>query len=212
MIGYARVSTREQADEGGSLEAQRATIEAEAQRRGWTLLEVIEDAGVSGKSLRRPGIQRALELVGSGEADVLMAAKLDRLSRSVLDFAGLLQLAGRQGWSVIVVDMNVDTSTPAGEAMVTVMSAFAQMERRLIGQRTREGLAAKRAAGTLKGPIGRPPVLPAEVVDRIHREHAAGTSLRAIARALNADGVPTGHGGTEWRHSTLRKVLARPAV
>jgi DNA invertase Pin-like site-specific DNA recombinase len=87
VIGYVRVSTEEQALSGAGLEAQRRAITAECKRRGWELLETIEDAGYSAKDLKRPGVQEALRALEAGDAKALVVAKLDRLSRSMLDFA-----------------------------------------------------------------------------------------------------------------------------
>jgi DNA invertase Pin-like site-specific DNA recombinase len=142
VLAYVRVSSAEQAESRGGLEAQRATILAEAERRGWQLVDVIEDAGWSAKDLKRPGIQAALETLRRGQADALVVAKLDRLSRSLLDFAGLMAVAQRQAWALVALDVDVDTSIPAGEAMASLLATFAQFERRLIGQRTREAMAA----------------------------------------------------------------------
>lgn len=204
VVAYVRVSTDEQVESGAGLAAQRATIAAEVERRGWTLIETYEDAGASGKSLDgRPALAEALAAVESGRAASLVVAKLDRLSRSVHDAAGLLDRASKRGWSLVALDLGIDTSTPAGEAMAHVMATFGQLERRMIGQRTRDALAQKRAAGVR---LGRPSALPAEVVARIVDEHAAGGSWSAIARGLEADGVPTAQGGAKWYAATCRKV------
>src|SRR5947209_8423161 len=138
-IGYVRVSTDEQATSRAGLDGQREAIVAEMERRGWVLVELVEDAGYSAKNLNRPGIQRALPMLEgrNRQADVLMVAKLDRLSRSVHDAAGLLTRSQRKGWSLVALDVGVDTSTPSGEAMAHMMSVFAQLERRMIGERTR---------------------------------------------------------------------------
>src|SRR5262245_11855580 len=112
VVGYIRVSTSEQADSGAGLEAQRQAIEAEASRRGWKLVHVFEDAGASGKSLDgRRGLQRALEAIEAGTAGGLVVARLDRLSRSLLDFAALMERARKRGWNLIALDLGVDTST-----------------------------------------------------------------------------------------------------
>lgn len=204
-IAYLRVSTSEQADSRAGIEAQRAAIVAEAQRRGWTELRFIEDAGHSGKTTKRPGLAVALEALKRGEATGLVVSKMDRLSRSLLDFVQIMDVAQRQGWALIALDCPVDPSTPTGEAMASIVATFAQLERRLIGQRTREALAAKRAAGVR---LGRPRELPDGVVARISTARQAGESLRAIAARLNDDGVPTAHGGASWHASTVRAVLA----
>ena len=118
VVGYIRVSTSEQADSGAGLEAQRAAITSEAVRRGWQLVHVFEDAGASGKSLNdRRGLQRALEAVEAGMADGLVVAKLDRLSRSLLDFAGLMERAERKRWELVVLAEQFDMTTSSGRAM-----------------------------------------------------------------------------------------------
>jgi DNA invertase Pin-like site-specific DNA recombinase len=206
VIGYVRVSTDEQAVSGAGLEAQRLAIIAECKRRGWQLLEVIEDAGWSARDLRRPGIKAALEVLEAGDAKALVVAKLDRLSRSLLDFAGLMAKAQRQGWGVIALDVQVDTSTASGEAMANMLATFAQFERRLIGQRTKEALAIKKASGVR---LGRPPLVPQSVIRRIQRQRARGETLRVIAESLNRDNVPTAQGGAEWYAATVRHVLLR---
>ena len=132
VLGYVRVSTEEQAMSGAGLEAQRHAIVAECKRRGWQLVETIEDAGYSAKDLRRPGVQEALRALEAGEANALVVAKLDRLSRSMLDFTALMATAQKQGWALVALDCAVDTSTPSGEAMANVLATFAQFERRLI--------------------------------------------------------------------------------
>jgi DNA invertase Pin-like site-specific DNA recombinase len=151
---------------------------------------------------------RALAAVKAGEAQVLVAAKLDRFSRSVPDFALLVERAKREHWALAALDVDIDMSTPTGELMATVISAMAQYERRLIGQRTREALAARRAAGVR---LGRPRLLPDVVIARIVTERRAGYSTPAIALGLNEDGVPTAHGGARWYPSTVQRVLASAA-
>jgi DNA invertase Pin-like site-specific DNA recombinase len=207
-IGYLRVSTDEQADSRAGLDAQRAAILAEAERRGWHLVEVIEDAGFSGKDLNRPGIAAALDALRRHKADTLVVAKLDRLSRSMLDFAALMDRASREHWALVALDLGVDTTTPAGEMMANVLATFAQFERRLIGQRTRDALAIKRASGTL---LGRRRTMPDAVLARIRAERAEGRTLRAIADGLTADAVPTVQGGMRWYASTVRKALVGKA-
>src|SRR5262249_21557326 len=131
---------------------------------------------------------------------------LDRLSRSMLDFAALMATAQKQSWALVALDCVVDTSTPAGEAMAHVLATFGQFERRLIGQRTKEALAAKKAGGVR---LGRPPTVPQAVVRRMQRQRARGDSLRVIADGLNDDGVPTCQGGKQWYAATVRHVLIR---
>ncbi len=204
-VGYLRVSTSEQVESGAGLAAQRSSIEAETSRRGWQLVETFTDAGISGKSLiGREALTAALTTVESGHADVLIVAKLDRLSRSLLDFAALMARAQEQGWNLVALDLGIDLSTPAGEFLASVMASAAQWERRIISQRTRDALAAKQAAGVR---LGRPRRLSQEVVDRIVAARDGGKGLTAIARALSEEGVPTAQGGARWYPSTVRAIL-----
>ncbi len=207
MVAYLRVSTFDQAESGAGLAAQRAQVEAEAVRRGWVLVAVEVDAGASGKSMTgRPALAAALDAVTTGTADVLLVAKLDRLSRSLLDFASLMGRSQSEGWSVVALDLGVDTSTPAGEFMASVMASAAQWERRIIGQRTRDALAARKAAGVV---LGGPRSIPEAVAERIYAERAAGKGLRVIAEGLTTAGVPTARGGGAWSTSTVQRVLTR---
>ena len=200
------MSTSEQASSGAGLEAQRQAIIAECERRGWHLVETIEDAGYSARDLRRPGIQEALRALEAGKASALVVAKLDRLSRSMLDFSKLMAKATSEHWALVALDVAVDTSTPSGEAMANMLATFAQFERRLISQRTKEALAVKKASGVR---LGRPPTMPQAVVRRIQRQRARGDSLRKIADDLNEAGVPTAQGGARWYAATVRHVLLR---
>jgi DNA invertase Pin-like site-specific DNA recombinase len=112
--------------------------------------------------------------------------------------------AQRQGWALVALDCAVDTTTPAGEAMANVLATFAQFERRLIGQRTKEGLAVKKAQGVR---LGRPRALDPKVVRRISRARERGDTLAKIAERLTAQGVPTAHNGQRWYPSTVAAVL-----
>lgn len=204
VVGYIRVSTEEQADSGAGLEAQRSAIKSECERRHWNLLRIYEDFA-SGKSLNgRHGLKEALALLDGGGAAALVVAKLDRLSRSLLDFAALMERARQRGWALVALDLGVDTTTPSGEMMANVLAVFAQFERRLIGQRTRDALAIKKAQGTR---LGRPSQLPTATVRRIVGLRRRGKSLTDITDGLNADRVPTGQGGERWYPSSVRAVL-----
>jgi DNA invertase Pin-like site-specific DNA recombinase len=207
-LGYCRVSTFDQVSSGAGLDAQRAALQAEAARRGWELELVVED-GLSAKDLNRPALSAALGRLDKGQADVLMVSKLDRLSRSVKDFGALLDRASKAQWSVLCLDLGVDTTTPVGEFTANVVVSASQYERRILGQRTRDALAAKKAAGVR---LGRPRQLPAEVVKRIVRAKEAGKSLAGIARDLTAENVPTAQGGKRWYASTVAAVLRSAAL
>jgi DNA invertase Pin-like site-specific DNA recombinase len=204
-VGYVRVSTTRQGDSGLGLESQEQTIRAECARRGWTLDHIYSDVA-SGKTDRRLGLHAALAALNSGHATGLVVAKLDRLTRSTQDFAMMLVKARKQDWDLVVADLGVDTSTPNGELVASIIATIAQWERRMIQDRTREGLAVARERGTR---LGRPPVVSDDVVKRVKAEREKGATLRAIADGLTCDGVPTGHGGRQWYPSTVKSLLTR---
>lgn len=208
VIGYVRVSTAEQDVSGLGCNAQSKAISSEAEGRGWQL-DIVEDRGFSASSLNRPGVQQALEMLSAGEAQALVVAKLDRLSRSLLDFAGLMERAQGEGWAIVALDLGLDMSTPSGELMANVMASFALYERRLIGQRTRDALAAARARGTR---LGGPRLVPGALRARIVALRDRGATLQSIADAINAEQVPTVKGGVKWYASTVRGVLRSAEV
>jgi DNA invertase Pin-like site-specific DNA recombinase len=135
----------------------------------------------------------------------VVVAKLDRLSRSLVDFAGLLERAQKEDWNVVALDLGVDLSTPSGEFLASVLASAAQWERRIIGQRTKDALAVRKAQGVK---LGRPRSIPADLRRRISRLHKQGASLTAIAAQLNEEGVPTSRGGRCWYPSTVRAALS----
>ena len=205
-VGYCRVSTDQQGESGAGLQAQKSAILTEVLRRGWAFQTMYADVG-SGKSTRgRSDLASALEVLREGEADVLVVAKLDRLSRSLLDFANLMAQAQREGWSIVALDIGVDTSTINGELVANIIMALAQWERRIIGQRTKDALGAVRERGVK---LGRPSGLDAGTVALISLLRRQGNSYHAIAKMLNADDVPTGQGGARWYPSSVRSVSER---
>src|SRR4029453_7820010 len=129
VVGYVRVSTDEQQTSGAGISAQRSAIRGECDRRGWSLLRIIgEDSGASSATLERAGLQRALDALDGGTADILVIAKLDRLSRSVAQGAQVMDRAKRKGWSLVALDFGLDTTTPAGEMVANVILSTAQDE------------------------------------------------------------------------------------
>ncbi len=201
-VGYCRVSTAEQGDSKAGLDAQEATIRNEVEHRGWELVAIRSDVA-SGKSLRhRDELGATLRDLETGDADALVVAKLDRLSRSVLDFAGVMETAQEQEWALVVLDLGVDTTSTNGKLIAHIMIALAQWERELIGDRTRVALRAVRARGTR---LGRPSGVNAETLRLIRVLRDAGASWQDVAAALTREDVPTAQGG-EWHGATVRKL------
>lgn len=210
VFGYVRVSTAAQDDSGAGLQAQRSAIREECRRRGWKLVHVYQDVA-SGKSTNgRPELAQALTELRKGYADALIAAKLDRVSRSVVDFGRLLEQAQRESWSLIVLDLGLDMSTSVGELMANVLVSVAQFERRRIGERTKAAMAAVKARGPAPGKldIGRPRQVAAEIEARITEQRRAGASYVAIAAGLDADSVPTAN-GRPWNWTSVRRIAQR---
>lgn len=208
-IVYARVSTEEQAKHGASLEAQVNVLTQVAEARGWKVQVIREQA--SGKSMTvkaRPLLNEALVALGTAKAQYLLAVRIDRISRNVEDFSRLMTIARKQGWAMVLSEMDLDTTTSQGEFMANVQISVAQYERRLIGDRTKEGLALRKSQGVQ---LGRRATLPVEVVRRIKQERSDGATLTAIADGLQADKVPTAQGGVKWYPATIKKVLTSPA-
>lgn len=206
-IGYLRVSTDEQAVSGLGLDAQKATILDHAASLGVTVIGWQADEGVSGTvaPMDRPGLTLAVNAMSDGHAERLIVAKLDRLARSTIDVLNLDALARDEGWGLVLCDVpGIDTATPEGRMMLTQLASFAQFERDRIAQRTREALAVKRAQGVR---LGRPSVLPRDVVARIVSERDEGRTLRQIAEGLTADGIRTARGRDTWGTSGVQAVL-----
>lgn len=204
LIGYARVSTDEQAAYGYGLGAQETKLREHARRVGADIT-IMRDEGASGKTLDRPALTRALQHIAAGEADGLVVAKLDRLTRSVIDFAMLLEWFTAAGALLVALDFDLDTGTPSGRLVATIMAGVAEWERGVIAQRTREGLAAARAQGRR---VGRPAVGDRpEVAERIRALRESGMTYQSICDRLNAEGVPTARGAGLWRPSAVQSAL-----
>jgi DNA invertase Pin-like site-specific DNA recombinase len=203
MIGYVRVSTQEQGGSGAGLAAQRKAIEALCESRSWELARFERDVMSGSTTRRRPGLARALESCASGEVDGLIVAKLDRLSRSLLDFSMLVEQAQVGEWTLVSAGEGFDLSTSHGRMVASMLATFAAFERDLISERTKAALAVKRAEGVR---LGRPSVLDDEVRKRIIDLRSEGLSLQAIAVLLNEDGVQGAHGG-RWHPTSVRRAL-----
>ena len=203
-VAYLRVSTDEQAGSGLGLEAQEAAIRGWASYRGVEVLAVEVDVCSGGKlPADREGFRRALGLLESGAADCLVAAKLDRVTRSSRGLVDVLDLAAGAGFALVLLDPEVDTTSPAGRFMVGVLCEVAALERELIRERTRAALAAKRQRGERQGPG---PQLDPALRGWIVAEVEAGRSKKSLARDLNERGVPTATGHGRWYPSTILAV------
>ena len=218
VVGYIRVSTDKQADEGVSLSAQRAKIEAYCVAMDLELVGIVEDAGLSAKSLDREGLRSALGMLESGKAQAMLVTKLDRLTRSVRDLGDLIERFFSK-YSLLSMSDQIDTRSATGRLMLNLLTSVAQWERETTGERTRDALAHKRANGEFTGgnaPYGFSVDNDGKLVSndaeremlRIVREFAAsGLSLRGIAAELARVGY-VARNGKAFGPSQIQRMLA----
>ena len=184
-VGYARVSTADQ-----SLDSQLDAL------RDAGCSVVFTDHGVSGTTTTRPGLDAALAHLRPG--DVFTVVRLDRLGRTTKHLIATVEQFDTDGVQFASLTEGIDTTTPAGRMMFTVLCAVAQMERDLIAERTLAGLDAARARGR-KG--GRKPSLTPAQVEQVHRmRHDQDATLEAIADTFDVS------------RSTIIRVLSKPAT
>jgi DNA invertase Pin-like site-specific DNA recombinase len=178
---YLRVSTGEQTTEN-----QRRELEAAAAAKGWNVVVVYEDAGISGANGRdkRPGFDAMLKDAVRRRFDVLMAWSVDRLGRSLLDLISALQELHGAGADLFLHQQAVDTTTPSGKAMFGMLAVFGEFERAMIQARVNAGIARAKERGTKSGkPIGRPSI-PADKEAAIREHLSAGTGILKTARLV----------------------------
>ena len=218
-IGYIRVSTRDQAESGASLASQRTKIEAYAVLHDLELVEVIEDAGYSAKSLDRPGMTKLLSLIHGRKITTVVVAKLDRITRSVRDLGELIDVFQRSGVEFASVADHIDTSTASGRLVLNVMGSVSQWEREAIGERTAEALAVMRSNGRrisrhapygyrLNGQGWIEDEWEQEAVQVMRTLRADGLSLRRIAERLQTQGF-TSRTGKRLSPQLIANVLGR---
>lgn len=196
-VAYYRVSTTEQGDSGLGLQAQHEAVERwiTSKPAGYTDLPTGYVDIASGKNLlKRPELGVALKLLETGLYDTLIIAKLDRLSRSLLDLVTLLETSHKQKWTLIALDVGLDTSTPTGEAMFGMLAVWAQLEHRMISQRTKDALAEAKANGVK---LGAPRTIPQALAEQVYELRGKGWSYEAIGKKV----------GLGW--TTVRKIANR---
>lgn len=205
---YARVSTQRQVDEGMSLDVQERSLRMSAELAGFNDMELVREEGRSGKSISgRPALQDALSNLESGAAQAMFVTRIDRLARSTQDFLSIVDHSQKYGWRLVLLDLNLDTSTSAGRFVVTIMSALAEMERGIIASRQKDIHKDRRDRGLVWGvDLGPKTKIAPEVLQNMTDMRDKGLSYHEIARQLNASQIPTALGG-EWHGSTIRKTL-----
>ena len=200
-LGYASVPGGDQGND--SMRRQQQEIDAICSRKGLDLLKLVRDVESRGGSdLNRPGLAYALEHLKAHDASCLVVSSLERLTRSAANLGTLVEWLDRRGARLVVVDIDLDTSTPEGRLVAKALATVGGSERKTLMQRTRKGLEAARLAGRSSGQpaVSDAPALKQRIVDM----RAGGMTLQAIANTLNAEGVPTLRGGALWRPSSVQ--------
>lgn len=218
LVGYVRVSSRNQ-EENTSLEDQKRRIKAYCEAFEHELIAIFEEVS-SGKDMdNRPQFNEAMEMVKT-KADGIVAIKLDRIARNCKEVLvmveDVLQPADK---ALVLLDLNVDTSTPTGKMILTMMAAVAELEKAQINERCRNGKAAKRAAG---GYVHGRPAFGYEAEDKelkrneqeqqtieiIRRHRKSGKSYGKVAEYLNSQGLTTKL-GKQWSAMQVKRVCDR---
>lgn len=217
-IGYIRVSTDEQAREGISLAAQEAKLRAYAELYDLELVAIVTDAGLSAKTLNRPGLSQALAALDAGEAEALVIAKLDRLTRSVTDWGTLIDRYFAKRCALLSVADQIDTRTAAGRLVLNVLVSVAQWEREAIGERTATALAHKKAMGEHVGAPAYGFAVEGSELVKVEAEleaiglakklRAEGLTLQAVADELNRRGIVTKR-GSKWAPTQVKRITER---
>ncbi len=217
-IGYIRVSTEEQSREGISLEMQAAKIRAYADLNDLELTGIIEDAGISGKSIKaRPGIQAVLEMVRARTVGAVITYKLDRLARNTIETLEMAKLMDKTGVALHSICEKLDTQSALGRFFFTLTASLAEMERGIISERTAAALAQKRINGEKTGgdcPYGYkaldgklvPCEQEQETISRIRALRADRFSIRQIVTALEVEGFRT-RKGTLFCKTQVERIL-----
>src|SRR5262249_25921000 len=222
-LGYARVSTKEQADSGLGLEAQRQRIPARCAMKGIRLAEVFADSGISGgKPLAsRPARSQLLAAALKSKTPVIVA-KLDRLFRSVADAANVIADFDKKCIQLVAIAESFDMCSPYGRAMAQMASVFAELERAMIRERTLSAMNVKRSRcerisghapyGWDFGCDGRlvENAREHQVIARMRQLQSEGSSYRGIATRLEAEGILPKR-GRRWAHTTVKSILTRKA-
>ena len=223
-VGYIRVSTEEQANEGVSLDNQKAKIKAYANLKDLQLVGIIKDAGLSAKNLNRPGVQEVLNMARRKKVEAVIVYKLDRMFSSTIDALETRKMVDKWNIAFHSIQETLDSKSAMGRFFFTLTAALAEMERGIIGERTKAALKHKRLNGEKTGgdiPFGysldidgqtlKEEPKEQDVIKLIKRWKHKGCSLRFICQELEREGCLTKTGKTKWHPQSIARILKRPA-
>ncbi len=222
-IGYIRVSTATQADNGVSLDAQKEKIKAWCKVNGYRLDTVFSDRGMSAKRAdNRPQLQKALNEACKSRNAALVVYSLSRLARSTKDAIGIAERLDKSGADLVSLSEKLDTTSAAGRMMFKLLSILAEFEADLVGERTRAAMAHKKANNErISGRIPYGWDLHSDevtlvenpdeqkVIAEIKKMRLAGKTLTAIAESLTRQKIKTKQGNRRWSHQTVHGILKR---
>ncbi len=218
VVGYIRVSTVEQREEGISLAAQEKKIEAYCTVKDWSLSEIIKDDGISAKDLNRPGVEVLIDKVSEKEVKAVIVCKLDRLTRSVADLNKLVELFKKHDVALVSLAESLDATTATGRLMMNLLASVSQWEREIIGERTKDALAFLKEQEKIysrpifgytenNGTMEKDPE-DEKTLTLMQQLKTRGYSYHKIAEELNARKLRTKRGG-KWYANTIRRILQR---
>lgn len=205
---YARVSTQMQVNDGMSLDAQERELRRAAEHAGFTNFELLREEGRSGKSIKgRPILSAALDRLDRGDAAAIFVTRIDRLARSTQDFLSIVDRANKNDWRIVMLDLNLDTSTYQGRFVVTIMSALAEMERAIIAERQKDVHKDRREKGLKWGvDLGPKQMISDDLYAKIREYRSLGMSYKKISDRLNKDGIKSAL-GKKWYPSTVKYYI-----
>lgn len=221
-VGYVRVSTEEQARGGISLDMQRAKVAAYAALEEMDLVEIVEDAGLSGCSIKgRPGVQAVLRMVRDREVEAVIIYKLDRLARNTVEALEIAQLMDKRRIALHSITERLDTRSALGRFFFTLMASLAEMERGIISERISAAMERKREKGESNGnpPYGFhahegmlvPDNYEATVIERVRCLRSEGLTIHQIAATLNESGFHNRQ-GRSFGKSQVHVLIQRHAA
>ncbi len=219
---YTRVSSKGQMEsEYGSLETQRERLEAYCRsREGFEVFQIYEDGGFSGSTIERPALKRMLRDIGEGRINCVLAYKIDRIARSVKDFHNLIDYFDRYRVNFISITQSFDTQSAMGRLLRNVLCDFAQFEREMISDRTRDKMQQRAQKGLWNGgipPYGYAKLDKKLVIDSVESERVQymfeqfrkRPSLAALREDLNSRGWLS-RSGQRWGKTSLDNILRNP--
>jgi site-specific DNA recombinase len=231
-VVYTRVSTEDQAREGASLAAQKEACLMLCKLRGFTNADAVEDAGFSAKSLKRPGITALLADIEAGQVQTLVVWRLDRLTRNLRDLLDLVALCDSHKVALVSVMEQLDTGSPMGRLMLSMLGAVAQWERESIAERVKLGINHRRAQGgftgghtptatTVIGEPGARKLIPdpqwSHLAGQAWQRVIDGATLAEVAAWLTEHGVPPPRAGSKakrpsWNKQNAQEWLTNPRL